>query len=89
MDALPNNSEFYDYKSYANLLANIEKDEDDHFPLQVSIIEQMTHDTLFMRLDFPNKAWIAGLWAGGHVKFHAEINGKHCKRKFTPISPIN
>jgi len=49
----------------------------------------MTHDTYFISVEFPNKDWIAGLWAGGHYVFHTDIDGKHFSRKYTPVSPIN
>ena len=49
----------------------------------------MTHDTYFISLEFPEKDWTAGLWAGGHFVFHTDIDGKHFSRKYTPVSPIN
>ena len=71
------------------MFANIDKDDNDQFPLKVSKMEQMNHDTLFMTLEFPNPEWTAGLWAGGHFVFHIDIDGKHYARKYTPVSPIN
>ena len=71
------------------MLANIEKDDNDQFPLKVTKKEQLNHDSYLMTLEFPNKDWIAGLFAGGHLIFHADIDGKHVGKKYTPISPIN
>ena len=89
MDTAVAGSEFYDYYSSPSLFANIEKDDYDQFPLKVSKKEKVTHDTYLYKLEFPDKEWIAGLWAGGHFIFHADINGKHYARKYTPVSPIN
>jgi hypothetical protein len=49
----------------------------------------MTHDTYLFELEFPNKEWISGLWAGGHFVFHVEFEGKLISKKYTPISPVN
>jgi ferredoxin-NADP reductase len=57
--------------------------------LLISKKEQLTHDTIIIELEFQNKEWISGLWVGGHIVFHAQINGRTVSRKYTPISPIN
>lgn len=67
----------------------IEKDENDCFKLKISKIEKINHDSYLYQLEFPNKDWYPGLWASGHLHFHAEINGEHKSRKFTPVSPVN
>jgi len=41
------------------------------------------------RLEFPNPEWISGFFAGGHYVFHADIDGKHYARKYTPITSVN
>ena len=30
-----------------------------------------------------------GLWAAGHVFFHADIDGEKVTKKYTPVSPVN
>ena len=40
-------------------------------------------------LEFPNPDWILGVWSGGHITFHAEIDSKIVKRNYVPISPVN
>jgi len=89
MEANPQINEYFDWQGPASMFANIEKNEDDQFPLKVTKKEKMTHDTYFITLEFPNKEWIAGLWPAGHYIFHADIDGKHVARKYTPVSPIN
>ena len=39
-------------------------------------------------LEFPNRDWILGVGAGGHLIFHAEI-GCRMTRNYAPISPVN
>ena len=58
----------------------------DQFTLKVIKKELITHDTYSLRLENKDVDWISGLWAGGHYILHADINGKHYKRKYTPIS---
>lgn len=89
MDAVAAGSEFYDFETPPSLFKNVEKDDNDQFPLKVSKKEKMTHDTFFFTLEFPNPEWIAGLWAGGHYVIHTDLDGKHVSRKYTPVSPIN
>lgn len=89
MDSAQTGSEFFDYETPPSMFANIEKDDNDQFPLKVSKKEKLNHDTFYISLEFPNKEWIAGLWVGGHYVFHADIDGKHVSKKYTPISPIN
>ena len=51
--------------------------------------EAVNHDTYLFVLEFPNKDWISGLFAGGHYVFHCEVNGKVKGKKYTPISTVN
>ena len=51
--------------------------------------ELISHDVYLIELEFPNSEWIAGLPAGAHYIFHANIDGKTISRKYTPISPVN
>lgn len=76
MSAATAGSDYYDYETEPNVFANIEKDEDGKFPLKVSKKVEMNHDSIYLTLEYPNKDWTAGVWAGGHYIFHQEINGK-------------
>jgi len=49
----------------------------------------MTHDTLLIRLEFPNPDWIAGGFAGSHYKLYGEIDGKPISKMYSPISAVN
>lgn len=89
MDAAQPGNEFVDWESAPSMFASIERNDDDQFPLKVIKKEQMNHDTFYLSLEFPNKEWIAGLFPGGHYIFHADIDGKHFSKKYTPISPVN
>ena len=40
-------------------------------------------------LKFPNPDWTSGLWPGGHLLLHLNVNGKSVCRKYTPTSPID
>ena len=82
-------SEYFDFEGPASLFKLVEKNEDDQFPLKVIKKELISHDTLFIELEFPNSEWIGGLPAGGHYIFHANIDGKTISKKYTPISPVN
>ena len=48
----------------------------------------MNHDTFKYTFEFPDKSWTLGVWPGGHLGFHAVVNGKAIKKMYTPISPI-
>lgn len=67
----------------------MEKDEDNQISLKISKKEILTHDTFLIRLEFPNPEWVSGLFVSGHFVFHADIDGKHYSRKYTPVSPVS
>ena len=49
----------------------------------------INHDTYEFELKFPNPDWTSGLFAGGHFKFHANIDGQAMTRPYTPITSVN
>jgi NAD(P)H-flavin reductase len=89
MESTEQGKEFFDFKASPSLFENVEKNEDDQFPLKLIEKSAISHDTYRFVLEFPNPEWISGLWPGGHYVFHANVNGKAMSRKYTPISPVN
>ena len=37
--------------------------------------EQVSRQSFFLYLQFPNPEWISGVWPGGELTFHANIDG--------------
>eukprot|EP00757_Euglenozoa_sp_SAG-D1_P000229 gene229-234_t len=48
--------------------------------------ERLTHDTTRYTFGFPNDSDELGLYIGGHVSFHAKIDGEDVMRMYTPVS---
>lgn len=82
-------SPYVDWNGPANLFDLVEKDEDDQFKLLITEKEVISHDSYRIVLKFPNDEWIAGLWPGGHFKFHYQIDGQTVTKPYTPISLVN
>ena len=45
-----------------------EKNEDNQFTLAISELENISHDCIRLRLQFPNPEWIIGMPVANHIK---------------------
>jgi len=55
--------------------------------LQIQEKIMISHDSYIYKFALPDNLTF-GCPLGGHVKFIAEIDGKICKRSYTPISDV-
>lgn len=55
-------------------------------PLPLMEIRVINHDTRIFRFTLPSSDYVAGLPNGQHIHLHADIDGNHVVRKYTPVS---
>ena len=70
----------------------MEKNEDNQFELEISEKRQLSPDTIFFKLAFPNPEWVMGLPLCQHMilfKPAANEGETHVARKYSPVSPLN
>ena len=75
--------------TWPNAASLAEKDDKGFFHLKVSKKEKINHDTYEYVLDFPDAEWTSGVWAGGHLQWQSEIDGKAVMKPYTVVSPVN
>ena len=58
-------------------------------PVNLKIKEKivLSHDSYLYKFELPDGLTF-GCPLGAHVKFVADINGKSCKRSYTPVSDV-
>ena len=84
---------FYKNPEGALTVAKLAKrNEDNQFSLKISSITDLNHDTIKMRLEFPDPEWIIGEPVANHIMFYKpkeEGETSQLCRQYVPVTPIN
>ena len=70
----------------------MDRDERGQFELPIVKKENISHDTILLRLQFPDPNWIIGMPVGHHIRiFKPKLfeGDKGFGRAYTPVTPIN
>lgn len=67
----------------------IEKDDNDHFELELFEKIPLSHDVTKYVFKLPEEDHVLGLKVGNHVSFHIPNEDDFLTRKYTPVSVIN
>ena len=51
--------------------------------------EVLTHDVYRFDFEFADPSWISGIFVGGHIRIHAEVDGKAISRMYSPTTLTN
>ena len=91
--AVDNPDQFINIPEDAQTVCKLmEKNEDNQFSLEISEKRQLSPDTLFLKLKFPNPEWTMGLPISKHMilfKPPQAEGEQQIGRKYTPVSPLN
>jgi len=49
----------------------------------------LTHDVYRFDFEFADPSWISGIFVGGHIRIHAEVDGKAISRMYSPTTLTN
>ena len=49
----------------------------------------MSKDYIQLEFKFPNNEWTSGVWPGGYVTMHHEVNGERISGKYAPVTPLS
>ncbi|XP_058801110.1 NADH-cytochrome b5 reductase 3-like [Phymastichus coffea] len=73
-------------RPYKDAKKKVFVDPKERIPLPLIEKQIINHDTRLFRFALPSQDHVAGLPNGQHVHLHADIDGNHVVRKYTPVS---
>lgn len=65
----------------------LDKNKDEQIELKLDLKEKVASDSYVFRYKLPEDMTF-GVGAGGHCRFHVNLNDEELRRKFTPISKV-